>query len=137
MVRTEEGGLHVSASRSSLLSTTSKGSKKNKRKIKNNATSQTTREQNEKNELMQINGKFKKPKNKNKTSKRKRKHKHKHKANQGQSSIISIFTIWNTMMGTSLLVLPWAIAESGFLMGIFCIFAMMFMALYRYVQRYN
>uniref|UniRef100_A0A1I8GFM3 Aa_trans domain-containing protein n=1 Tax=Macrostomum lignano TaxID=282301 RepID=A0A1I8GFM3_9PLAT len=31
-----------------------------------------------------------------------------------QSSIITIFSIWNTMMGTSLLSMPWAVKEAGF-----------------------
>jgi len=47
-----------------------------------------------------------------------------------QSSWITIFAIWNTMMGTSLLSLPWAIQQSGFflgigiivLMGVICLF---------------
>nr|AKN21661.1 slc38a-2 [Schmidtea mediterranea] len=36
-----------------------------------------------------------------------------------QSSFVTIFSIWNTMMGTSLLSMPWAIQQSGFALGIF------------------
>ncbi|GFX24443.1 sodium-coupled neutral amino acid transporter 9 homolog [Trichonephila clavipes] len=35
-----------------------------------------------------------------------------------QSSIITIFSIWNTMMGSSLLSIPWAIQQAGFGCGI-------------------
>ncbi|XP_074640915.1 neutral amino acid transporter 9-like isoform X2 [Tubulanus polymorphus] len=35
-----------------------------------------------------------------------------------QSSIVTIFSIWNTMMGTSLLSIPWAIQQAGFATGI-------------------
>ncbi|ESP05169.1 hypothetical protein LOTGIDRAFT_227847 [Lottia gigantea] len=35
-----------------------------------------------------------------------------------QSSIITIFSLWNTMMGTSLLSMPWAIKQAGFITGI-------------------
>lgn len=31
-----------------------------------------------------------------------------------QSSIVTIFVLWNTMMGTSLLGMPWAIRQAGF-----------------------
>ncbi|CAL1568219.1 unnamed protein product [Knipowitschia caucasica] len=33
-------------------------------------------------------------------------------------SIITIFAIWNTMMGTSILSIPWGIKQAGFTMGI-------------------
>ncbi|XP_068609032.1 neutral amino acid transporter 9 [Brachionichthys hirsutus] len=33
-------------------------------------------------------------------------------------SIITIFAIWNTMMGTSVLSIPWALKQAGFTMGI-------------------
>lgn len=36
-----------------------------------------------------------------------------------QSSWVTIFSIWNTMMGTSLLSMPWAISQAGFTCGIF------------------
>ncbi|CAH1773605.1 unnamed protein product [Owenia fusiformis] len=35
-----------------------------------------------------------------------------------QGSIVTIFSIWNTMMGTSLLSMPWAISQAGFGTGI-------------------
>lgn len=38
-----------------------------------------------------------------------------------QNSIITVFTIWNTMMGTSILAIPWALAQAGFGFGIFLI----------------
>lgn len=34
-------------------------------------------------------------------------------------SIITIFAIWNTMMGTSILSIPWGIKQAGFTLGIF------------------
>lgn len=42
-----------------------------------------------------------------------------------QSSIVTIFVIWNTMVGTSLLSMPWAIGQAGFTFGIIL---MIFMA---------
>ncbi|KAH8873243.1 Sodium-coupled neutral amino acid transporter 9 [Schistosoma japonicum] len=47
-----------------------------------------------------------------------------------QSSIITIFTIWNTIMGTSILVMPWAIQQAGFTLGIFLILFVAFIAWY-------
>ncbi|KAH9523671.1 hypothetical protein Btru_040634 [Bulinus truncatus] len=35
-----------------------------------------------------------------------------------QHSIITIFSMWNTMMGTSLLSMPWTIKQAGFINGI-------------------
>ncbi|EDO34495.1 predicted protein [Nematostella vectensis] len=35
-----------------------------------------------------------------------------------QSSLVTIFAIWNTMMGTSLLSMPWALSQAGFGCGI-------------------
>ncbi|KAF6776541.1 hypothetical protein AHF37_04020 [Paragonimus kellicotti] len=35
-----------------------------------------------------------------------------------QNSIITIFSIWNTMMGTSILAMPWAIGQAGFSFGV-------------------
>ncbi|CAH8544794.1 unnamed protein product [Schistosoma turkestanicum] len=52
----------------------------------------------------------------------------KHEAKQ--SSIITIFTIWNTIMGTSILVMPWAIQQAGFALGIFLIIFVAFIAWY-------
>ncbi|XP_014239473.1 sodium-coupled neutral amino acid transporter 9 homolog isoform X2 [Cimex lectularius] len=34
-----------------------------------------------------------------------------------QSSVVTIFAVWNTMMGTSLLAMPWGIERAGLLMG--------------------
>ncbi|KAJ8039714.1 Sodium-coupled neutral amino acid transporter 9-like [Holothuria leucospilota] len=47
-----------------------------------------------------------------------------------QSSLITIFSIWNTMMGTSLLSMPWAIHQAGFAMGIFFLISMAGITLY-------
>ncbi|XP_038068594.1 sodium-coupled neutral amino acid transporter 9-like isoform X1 [Patiria miniata] len=47
-----------------------------------------------------------------------------------QGSIVTIFSIWNTMMGTSLLSMPWAIQQAGFLMGLFLLVAMAGLTLY-------
>ncbi|GAU92631.1 hypothetical protein RvY_04686-2 [Ramazzottius varieornatus] len=35
-----------------------------------------------------------------------------------QGSLVTIFAIWNTMMGSSLLIMPWAIAQAGYVLGI-------------------
>ncbi|GAB6028939.1 hypothetical protein CHUAL_004734 [Chamberlinius hualienensis] len=35
-----------------------------------------------------------------------------------QSSLVTIFVIWNTMLGSSLLSMPWAISQAGFTFGI-------------------
>ncbi|KAI0230445.1 Sodium-coupled neutral amino acid transporter 9 [Lamellibrachia satsuma] len=47
-----------------------------------------------------------------------------------QSSIITIFSIWNTMVGTSLLSMPWAIERCGFASGIVILFVMFSLTLY-------
>nr|BBG43568.1 solute carrier family 38 member 9 [Dugesia ryukyuensis] len=47
-----------------------------------------------------------------------------------QSSFITIFSIWNTMMGTSLLSMPWAIQQSGFALGIFLMILVAGLAFY-------
>ncbi|XP_054717544.1 LOW QUALITY PROTEIN: sodium-coupled neutral amino acid transporter 9 homolog [Uloborus diversus] len=41
-----------------------------------------------------------------------------------QNSVITIFSIWNTMMGSSLLSIPWAIQQAGFAGGMIIMFAM-------------
>ncbi|KAG8195441.1 hypothetical protein JTE90_013893 [Oedothorax gibbosus] len=41
-----------------------------------------------------------------------------------QSSLITIFSIWNTMMGSSLLSIPWAIQQAGFACGLSIMFIM-------------
>ncbi|CAH8579507.1 unnamed protein product [Dicrocoelium dendriticum] len=38
-----------------------------------------------------------------------------------QSSIVTIFSIWNTMMGTSILAMPWTLSQAGFSLGIILI----------------
>ncbi|XP_078253118.1 neutral amino acid transporter 9 isoform X3 [Rhinoraja longicauda] len=45
-------------------------------------------------------------------------------------SIVTIFSIWNTMMGTSILSLPWALKEAGFTFGIILIITMSMLMLY-------
>ncbi|XP_063067378.1 neutral amino acid transporter 9 [Engraulis encrasicolus] len=45
-------------------------------------------------------------------------------------SIVTIFAIWNTMMGTSILSIPWGIKQAGFTLGIIIIIAMGFLTLY-------
>ncbi|XP_033125974.1 sodium-coupled neutral amino acid transporter 9-like [Anneissia japonica] len=47
-----------------------------------------------------------------------------------QGSIVTIFSIWNTMMGTSLLSMPWAIQQAGFACGIALLVVMAGLALY-------
>ncbi|KAL6049282.1 Sodium-coupled neutral amino acid transporter 9 [Balamuthia mandrillaris] len=47
-----------------------------------------------------------------------------------QSSLTTIFSIWNTMMGSSLLALPWGFSESGFLLGLLTIFGIGFLCFY-------
>ncbi|CAK8675908.1 neutral amino acid transporter 9-like [Clavelina lepadiformis] len=47
-----------------------------------------------------------------------------------QSSIVTIFAIWNTMMGTSLLSMPWGLVQSGFTFGILLIVFMGLLTLY-------
>jgi len=39
-----------------------------------------------------------------------------------QSSLVTIFSLWNIMLGTSLLSMPWALQQSGLLMGVFMTF---------------
>ncbi|XP_071492458.1 sodium-coupled neutral amino acid transporter 9 homolog [Diadema antillarum] len=47
-----------------------------------------------------------------------------------QNSIVTIFSIWNTMMGTSLLSMPWALQQAGFAMGLVLMLVMAALALY-------
>ncbi|TMS38165.1 hypothetical protein L596_004946 [Steinernema carpocapsae] len=47
-----------------------------------------------------------------------------------QSSIVTIFSIWNTMMGTSLLAMPWALEQAGLGWGLFLMLTMAFIAVY-------
>uniref|UniRef100_A0A0N5ASS0 Aa_trans domain-containing protein n=1 Tax=Syphacia muris TaxID=451379 RepID=A0A0N5ASS0_9BILA len=57
-----------------------------------------------------------------------------------QSSFVTVFSIWNTMMGTSLLAMPWAVEQAGFAAGTFLILAMgalSFYTAYRVVDSPN
>lgn len=47
-----------------------------------------------------------------------------------QNSFVTIFSIWNTMMGTSILAMPWALSQAGFGFGLFLIVAMAAIACY-------
>ena len=44
--------------------------------------------------------------------------------------VLDSLSLWNTMMGTSVLAMPWAIAQAGFAMGLVCIVFMCALALY-------
>ncbi|XP_061474167.1 neutral amino acid transporter 9 isoform X4 [Rhineura floridana] len=46
------------------------------------------------------------------------------------SSIVTIFMIWNTMLGTSILSIPWGIKQAGFTTGIITILLMGMLTLY-------
>jgi len=57
-----------------------------------------------------------------------------------QSSIVTIFAIWNTMMGTSLLSMPWALEQAGLGMGLFMMVLISGLCLYtayRIIQVYT
>ncbi|XP_054273752.1 sodium-coupled neutral amino acid transporter 9 homolog isoform X1 [Macrosteles quadrilineatus] len=41
-----------------------------------------------------------------------------------QSSLVTIFVLWNTMVGTSLLTMPWGLERAGFAMGILLVMGM-------------
>jgi len=47
-----------------------------------------------------------------------------------QSSLVTIFAIWNTMMGTSLLSMPWALEQAGLVMGLIMMALMAGLCLY-------
>jgi sodium-coupled neutral amino acid transporter 9 len=47
-----------------------------------------------------------------------------------QGSIVTIFSIWNTMMGTSLLAMPWALYQAGLGLGILLMLLMALVAFY-------
>ncbi|XP_078573678.1 neutral amino acid transporter 9-like isoform X2 [Branchiostoma floridae x Branchiostoma japonicum] len=49
---------------------------------------------------------------------------------QKQGSLITIFSIWNTMMGTSLLSMPWALGKAGFVLGLVIMVVMAGLTLY-------
>ena len=46
------------------------------------------------------------------------------------SSISTIFSVWNTMVGSSLLTIPWAFSNSGIVLGIFISFITFIIAFY-------
>ena len=39
-----------------------------------------------------------------------------------QGSLTTIFSVWNAMVGTGLLTIPWAFSESGVMLGLFLTF---------------
>lgn len=47
-----------------------------------------------------------------------------------QSSLVTIFSVWNTIMGSSLLTMPWGVQNAGLLMGIITIVMMGGLCLY-------
>lgn len=47
-----------------------------------------------------------------------------------QSSIVTIFAIWNTMMGTSMLSMSWGLQQAGFLLGLMLIISLGFITFY-------
>nr|CAD7428326.1 unnamed protein product [Timema monikensis] len=47
-----------------------------------------------------------------------------------QSSLVTIFSVWNTIMGSSLLVMPWGLEKAGLLTGMFLNVAMGGLCLY-------
>jgi len=51
-------------------------------------------------------------------------------SDEKQSSLVTIFSIWNTMMGTSLLSIPWAINQAGFALAIILLILMAGICLY-------
>ncbi|XP_025415474.1 sodium-coupled neutral amino acid transporter 9-like isoform X2 [Sipha flava] len=47
-----------------------------------------------------------------------------------QNSVITIFSIWNTIMGTSILAMPWSVEQAGLVMGLFLMFLIAGLCLY-------
>ncbi|KIH56942.1 hypothetical protein ANCDUO_12874 [Ancylostoma duodenale] len=47
-----------------------------------------------------------------------------------QNSIVTIFSLWNTMMGVSLLSMPWALYQAGLVVGLAILLAMAFLCFY-------
>ncbi|RWS27008.1 amino acid permease F13H10.3-like protein [Leptotrombidium deliense] len=47
-----------------------------------------------------------------------------------QGSILTIFAVWNMLMGTSLLCLPWALHKAGFALGSIIMLAMLYVCFY-------
>ncbi|CAG0912822.1 unnamed protein product [Notodromas monacha] len=54
-----------------------------------------------------------------------------------QSSVVTIFAIWNTMMGTSLLSMPWAIQRAGVILGSGLLLLMFMVCLYTAYRTVN
>lgn len=54
-----------------------------------------------------------------------------------QSSILTIFALWNTMMGSSLLCMPWAVAQAGLVGGIVFIVLMGALCYYTAFRTYD
>lgn len=50
--------------------------------------------------------------------------------NEKQGSLVTIFAVWNTIMGSSLLTMPWGMQNSGLLMGVITIVLMGGLCLY-------
>uniref|UniRef100_H2YWF1 Neutral amino acid transporter 9 n=1 Tax=Ciona savignyi TaxID=51511 RepID=H2YWF1_CIOSA len=51
-------------------------------------------------------------------------------SDQGQSSVVTIFSIWNMMMGSSLLSVPWAFQQAGLAQSLIVHFLMATIAVY-------
>ncbi|OCT98715.1 sodium-coupled neutral amino acid transporter 9-like [Xenopus laevis] len=51
-------------------------------------------------------------------------------SSEKNSSIVTIFMIWNTMMGTSILSIPWGIKQAGFTTGVCVLILMGLLTLY-------
>lgn len=47
-----------------------------------------------------------------------------------QGSLVTVFSVWNTILGSSLLTMPWGITMAGFFPGVFLILAMSGLCLY-------
>ncbi|XP_068222788.1 neutral amino acid transporter 9-like [Palaemon carinicauda] len=59
---------------------------------------------------------------------------HKIDADGKQSSPITIIAIWNTMMGTSLMTMPWAFGQAGFVGGLLIMLLMAALSLYTAIK---
>ena len=47
-----------------------------------------------------------------------------------QSSLVVIFSVWKTMVGTAVMSLPWAFQESGFMLGLIITFTSFLISFY-------
>jgi len=36
---------------------------------------------------------------------------------KGQSSLVTVFSLWNTMIGSTIVAMPWAVQQAGLVMG--------------------